>query len=214
MHSQENKIISIEQVALSYGPKVVLENINLEILAGDFLLVTGPNGGGKTSLLRILLGLQKPTAGRVTYFHKGNRASSLNPGYLPQKNSIDSSFPITVDEVIASGLLGTQTDNEQEEIKRILDLMEITSLRNKPIGELSGGQLQRTLFGRALISHPALLILDEPSSYLDRPFSRRMVEILHDLSLTGTTIIVVSHETELFAPLATRTIYIDRTIGE
>ncbi len=209
----ENKIIAIEQIGLSYGRKVVLEDINLDIFAGDFVLVTGPNGGGKTSLLRIMLGLQKPTSGKITYYHNSNRTASLDIGYLPQKSSIDSHFPITIEEVLASGLLGTSIPHQQQEIERMLDLMEIAPLRDKSIGSLSGGQLQRTLFGRALISQPTLLLLDEPTSYLDRPFSQRLVEILRELSLQGTTIVVVSHETELFAPLANRTIYIDHSLS-
>ncbi len=214
MHLPKTKIIAIEHVSLSYGTKVALENIDLDIFAGDSLLVTGPNGGGKTSLLRMILGLQKPTSGRIDYYDKDRRIDSLDIGYLPQKNSIDSRFPITVEEVIASGLLGCSSTHPQHDIDYILNLLEITPLRNKPIGALSGGELQRTLFGRALISRPSLLILDEPSSYLDRPFSQRMVEILQELSSSGTTLIIVSHETELFTPLAHRTIYIDHTIGQ
>ncbi len=209
-----NKIIAIEQVALSYGTKVALENIHLDVFAGDFLLVTGPNGGGKTSLLRLILGLQKPTSGLITYYDKGKRVNSIDIGYLPQKNSIDSHFPITVEEVVASGLLGCASTHPQHKVDDILHLLQIAPLRDKPIGALSGGELQRALFGRALIARPSLLILDEPTSYLDHPFSQRLVEILQELSRNGTTLIIVSHDAELFAPLAHRTIYIDHTIGQ
>ena len=158
MPLQENKIISIENLWLSYTDKSVLEDINLDIYQGDFLLVSGPNGGGKTSLLRSILGLQKPTRGAIYFFEKGEPVDSLDIGYLPQKNSIDSKFPITVEEVVASGLMGKSAKRPQSVLKReidyMLDLMGITALRERPIGVLSGGQLQRTLFGRALISHP------------------------------------------------------------
>ena len=169
----ENKIIAIENVWLSYTDKNILEDINLDIYQGDFLLITGPNGGGKTSLLRTILRLQSPTKGRISFFRQGEPVSSLDMGYLPQKNSIDSRFPITVEEVVASGLMGnTQKGNtkfdSKKEIDEMLDLMGITALRNKPIGVLSGGQLQRSLFGRALISKPEMLILDEPASYIVR----------------------------------------------
>ena len=195
----ENKIIAIENVWLSYTDKNILEDINLDIYQGDFLLITGPNGGGKTSLLRTILRLQSPTKGQITFFRQGEPVSSLDMGYLPQKNSIDSRFPITVEEVVASGLMGnTQKGNtkfdSKKEIDEMLDLMGITALRNKPIGVLSGGQLQRSLFGRALISKPEMLILDEPTSYIDRQFGNRMFEILRDLSSNGTTIMMVSHE--------------------
>lgn len=216
MPSQENKIISIENLWLSYTDKSVLEDINLDIFQGDFLLVSGPNGGGKTSLLRTILGLQKPTRGHIYFFEKGEQVPSLDIGYLPQKNSIDSKFPITVEEVVASGLMGKSRPQSvvKREVDYMLDLMGITALREKPIGVLSGGQLQRTLFGRALISHPEMLILDEPSSYIDRQFEVRMVEILRELSSRGTTIMMVSHEIEPFIALSNHNLYIDHTLGD
>ena len=215
----ENKIIAIENVWLSYTDKNILEDINLDIYQGDFLLITGPTGGGKTSLLRTILRLQSPTKGQITFFRQGEPVSSLDMGYLPQKNSIDSRFPITVEEVVASGLMGnTQKGNtkfdSKKEIDEMLDLMGITALRNKPIGVLSGGQLQRSLFGRALISKPEMLILDEPASYIDRQFGNRMFEILRDLSSNGTTIMMVSHEIEPFITLSNRNLYINHILGD
>ena len=215
----ENKIIAIENVWLSYTDKNILEDINLDIYQGDFLLITGPNGGGKTSLLRTILRLQSPTKGRISFFRLREPVSSLDMGYLPQKNSIDSRFPITVEEVVASGLMGnTQKGNtkfdSKKEIDEMLDLMGITALRNKPIGVLSGGQLQRSLFGRALISKPEMLILDEPASYIDRQFGNRMFEILRDLSSNGTTIMMVSHEIEPFITLSNRNLYINHILGD
>lgn len=215
----ENKIIAIENVWLSYTDKNILEDINLDIYQGDFLLITGPNGGGKTSLLRTILRLQSPTKGQITFFRQGEPVSSLDMGYLPQKNSIDSRFPITVEEVVASGLMGnTQKGNtkfdSKKEIDEMLDLMGITALRNKLIGVLSGGQLQRSLFGRALISKPEMLILDEPASYIDRQFGNRMFEILRDLSSNGTTIMMVSHEIEPFITLSNRNLYINHILGD
>ena len=215
----ENKIIAIENVWLSYTDKNILEDINLDIYQGDFLLITGPNGGGKTSLLRTILRLQSPAKGRISFFRQGEPVSSLDMGYLPQKNSIDSRFPITVEEVVASGLMGnTQKGNtkfdSKKEIDEMLDLMGITALRNKPIGVLSGGQLQRSLFGRALISKPEMLILDEPASYIDRQFGNRMFEILRDLSSNGTTIMMVSHEIEPFITLSNRNLYINHILGD
>ena len=215
----ENKIIAIENVWLSYTDKNILEDINLDIYQGDFLLITGPNGGGKTSLLRTILSLQSPTKAQIPFFRQGEPVSSLDMGYLPQKNSIDSRFPITVEEVVASGLMGnTQKGNtkfdSKKEIDEMLDLMGITALRNKPIGVLSGGQLQRSLFGRALISKPEMLILDEPASYIDRQFGNRMFEILRDLSSNGTTIMMVSHEIEPFITLSNRNLYINHILGD
>lgn len=220
MRSPDNKIIAVENLWLTFADKNVLEDINLDIYQGDFLLVTGPNGGGKTSLLRTILGLQKPTRGQVLFFEDGFPTSSLDIGYLPQKNSIDSRFPITVEEVVASGLIGKSRGKKRKkvsdktQIDEMLDLMGIAALRHKPIGVLSGGQLQRALFGRALISQPEMLILDEPVSYIDRQFETRMVEILRDLSSRGTTIMMVSHEIDSFITLSNRNLYIDHTLGD
>lgn len=220
MRSPDNKIIAVENLWLTFADKNVLEDINLDIYQGDFLLVTGPNGGGKTSLLRTILGLQKPTRGQVLFFEDGFPSSSLDISYLPQKNSIDSRFPITVEEVVASGLIGENRGKKREkgsdkaQIDETLDLMGIAALRHKPIGVLSGGQLQRALFGRALISQPEMLILDEPVSYIDRQFETRMVEILRDLSSRGTTIMMVSHEIDSFITLSNRNLYIDHTLGD
>lgn len=213
----QNKIIAVEDLWLSYTDKYILEDINLDIYQGDFLLVTGPNGGGKTSLLRTIMGLQKPTEGKVTFFKQGESVPTLDIGYLPQKNSIDSRFPITVKEVIESGLMGTKKgkrNNAGEKIDAILELMGISSLRNKPIGVLSGGQLQRALFGRALIANPEILILDEPVSYIDRQFGERMFEILREQSSRGTTIMMVSHDIAPFITLSNRNLYIDHTLGD
>jgi len=205
----ENKIIAIENVWLSYTDKNILEDINLDIYQGDFLLITGPNGGGKTSLLRTILRLQSPTKGRISFFRQGEPVSSLDMGYLPQKNSIDSRFPIT-----GNTQKGNTKFDSKKEIDEMLDLMGITALRNKPIGVLSGGQLQRSLFGRALISKPEMLILDEPASYIDRQFGNRMFEILRDLSSNGTTIMMVSHEIEPFITLSNRNLYINHILGD
>ena len=205
----ENKIIAIENVWLSYTDKNILEDINLDIYQGDFLLITGPNGGGKTSLLRTILRLQSPTKGRISFFRQGEPVSSLDMGYLPQKNSIDSRFPITVEEVVASGLMGnTQKGNTKFDSKKEIDEML------DRMGVLSGGQLQRSLFGRALISKPEMLILDEPASYIDRQFGNRMFEILRDLSSNGTTIMMVSHEIEPFITLSNRNLYINHILGD
>lgn len=213
----QNKIIAVEDLWLSYTDKYILEDINLDIYPGDFLLITGPNGGGKTSLLRTIMGLQKPTEGKVSFFKQGESVPTLDIGYLPQKNSIDSRFPITVKEVIESGLMGTKKekgDRPGEKIDAILDLMGISALRNKPIGVLSGGQLQRALFGRALIAKPEILILDEPVSYIDRQFGERMFEILREQSSRGTTIMMVSHDIAPFITLSNRNLHIDHTLGD
>ena len=201
-----SSLISLNDVTMRFEGRTVLDNISLDINSGDFMAITGPNGGGKTTLLRIILRLLKPTSGRVVY------NQDITIGYLPQKNQIDSKFPITVREVIASGLINSPLRNEST--ARVEDMLRLTGLTEKAndsLGQLSGGQMQRTLLGRALIASPSLLVLDEPLSYVDKHFEHHIYDIIRDLAPT-TTIVLVSHEMSTIASLANRHIIVDRTL--
>ena len=214
-----NKIIEVADVSLRYERLPVLTDIDLTVFKDDFLVITGPNGGGKTSLLRIILGLQLPSRGAVHIYREGQLAHNLNIGYLPQKNVIDSRFPITVSEVVFSGLSGSKkifsrfTEKEQEQVEKMLLLMGLAELRDRPIGQLSGGQLQRTLLGRALVSDPEILILDEPSSYVDKAFETRMYDLLGEVAKKAT-ILLVSHELSRVTEIANRVVRINKTLEE
>jgi zinc transport system ATP-binding protein len=211
MHSQSKTLISLQNVDFRYDRRVVLERTNLDIKAGDFLAITGPNGGGKTTLLRLILRLMKPTHGSVTYC-----SDSLRIGYLPQKNLIDSRFPITVREVISLGLLARRDLHPQQRSKMVEETiaqMGLSEYAENAIGNLSGGQLQRALIGRAIISQPDLLVLDEPLSYLDKHYEQRLYEIMEEIG-KRSTIVLVSHEMSTIAGMANRHIIIDRTIHE
>lgn len=203
-------ILRLSNVAMTRGQRQVLSDVNLGISQGDFLAVTGPNGGGKTTLIRIILGLLKPSSGKVERLQH-----NLRTGYLPQKSSIDSSYPITVREVITSGLLGCghSKAHEQELTDRMLELVELTGHASKPIGALSGGQQQRALLGRAIISNPQLLVLDEPLSYVDKHFENKIYKIIESLA-SRTTIVMVSHEISTIATMANRHIIVNGTITE
>ena len=214
-----NKIIEVADVSLRYDRLPVLTDIDLTVFKDDFLVITGPNGGGKTSLLRIILGLQLPSRGAVHFYREGQLAHNLNIGYLPQKNVIDSRFPITVSEVVFSGLSGSKkifsrfTKKEQEQVEKMLLLMGLAELRDRPIGQLSGGQLQRTLLGRALVSDPEILILDEPSSYVDKAFETRMYVLLGEVA-EKATVLLVSHEWSRVTEMANRVVRINKTLEE
>ena len=214
-----NKIIEVADVSLRYDRLPVLTDIDLTVFKDDFLVITGPNGGGKTSLLRIILGLQLPSRGAVHFYREGQLAHNLNIGYLPQKNVIDSRFPITVSEVVFSGLSGSKkifsrfTKKEQEQAEKMLLLMGLAELRDHPIGQLSGGQLQRTLLGRALVSDPEILILDEPSSYVDKAFETRMYDLLGEVA-EKATVLLVSHELSRVTEMANRVVRINKTLEE
>lgn len=207
-------LIKLTDVGMRRENKVILENVNLDINRGDFLAITGPNGGGKTTLLRIILKLLKPTSGTVAHFTNNDSIKELSIGYLPQKNMIDSQFPITVGEVVALGLYGRSEYSNSDVKKAIIRTLELVGMNdyvNHSIGRLSGGQLQRALLARAIISRPEILVLDEPLSYLDKRFEQRIYEIIESLA-HHTTIVLVSHEMSTIAAMANRHIIVDRNL--
>ena len=169
-------IIEIKNLSAGYDGRTVLHDVNLNVYERDFLGIIGPNGGGKTTLIKCILGLLKPTGGEIILHIPATKGSDIQPslGYLPQYSTIDKKFPISVEEVILSGL-------------------SIQKLEHRSIGQLSGGQLQRALLGRAIISDPAVLILDEPSTYIDKRFEARLYELLAEIN-KECAIILVSHD--------------------
>ena len=217
MQSQNTEtLISLRGVTMQFDRKVTLNNINLDICRGDFIAITGPNGGGKTTLLRIILRLLDPSKGSVTYLGDKGSGKRLRIGYLPQKNLIDSSFPVTVKEVTAFGLMNTPDITKEERMRRIDDtirLMGLSDHADNAISELSGGQLQRALIGRAIISRPEVLVMDEPLSYLDKDYEHKLYHIIEELAPT-TTIILVSHEMSAIAGMANRHLIINHSLQE
>jgi zinc transport system ATP-binding protein len=210
------RIITLEDVGMRWDGKTVLSGIDLSVNEGDFIAMTGPNGGGKTTLLRIILKLLAPTSGSVGYYAGGAEVDRLPIGYLPQKNMIDSRFPITVEEVVASGLLakgGCSHEEMKSLVERTISLVELESHARAAIGELSGGQLQRALLGRAIISSPEVLVLDEPLSYLDKHFEEHIYRILSTLA-PSTTILLVSHEMSVISKMANRHLIVDHALHE
>lgn len=214
--AEHDTLISLRDISMYRERREVLKDINFDIRRGDFVAITGPNGGGKTTLLRIVLRLLRPSTGSVTYFDSsGRQVSHLEIGYLPQKNMIDSRFPITVREVVASGLMGSKLPSTEivQATWAMLETVGLSSHADKCIGDLSGGQLQRALLGRALISSPEVLVLDEPLSYVDKQFEAYIYRLMEDLA-RSTTILLVSHEMSTIAGIANRHLIIDHTLHE
>ena len=194
-----NPIIQIEELYAAYDEKTVLRNVNLSIYERDFLGIIGPNGGGKTTLIKNILGLHQPQKGKIRFYKEGKEVLEINMGYLPQYNNIDKKFPISVYEVILSGLSKQKSifrrySNEQHKlVRQMIVRMGLEGMDNRAIGELSGGQLQRALLGRALVSNPEVIILDEPNTYIDKRFEAKLYSLLEDIN-KERAIILVSHD--------------------
>ena len=188
-----NPLIQIQGLSAAYGQKTVLRDVNLTVYEKDFLGIIGPNGGGKTTLMKCILGLIKPSKGNITL------AAGLTIGYLPQYSSIDKKFPISVEEVVYSGLsrekglFGRMKTEDRKRVQQTISRMGLQGFEKSPIGSLSGGQLQRALLGRAVISNPQVLILDEPSTYIDKRFESALYQLLEEIN-HDCSIILVSHD--------------------
>ncbi|NEW82908.1 MAG: ATP-binding cassette domain-containing protein [Mariniphaga sp.] len=194
-----DSLVEIRNLSAGYGQNIVLRDVNLSIQPFDFVGVIGPNGGGKTTLLKALLGLLSPISGEINFSESMTEGNSHRIGYLPQINNIDRKFPVTVFDVVRSGLMsrkrltGRYNSEENDRANELMSEMGISGIRMKAIGELSGGQIQRALLCRALVNSPKLLILDEPNTYVDNRFERELYEKLKVLN-EKLAILLVSHD--------------------
>lgn len=193
------KLIELDHVSAAYGNKLVLKDVSLTVYRDDFLGIIGPNGGGKTTLLKLILGLLAPVSGTIRFFRDGREVPALKIGYLPQMSQIDRKFPVSVEEVVASGLAAEKprfrsyTAAQRQRVADVIRQLGLDGLQGRPIGQLSGGQLQRVLLGRAIVSRPQLLILDEPNSYVDKRFESLFYKLLGEIN-RESAIILVSHD--------------------
>jgi zinc transport system ATP-binding protein len=186
-------LVEIENMYAGYNGNVVLKDINLQIFEQDFLGIIGPNGGGKTTLVKTILGLLKPLSGKILF---ENDLLKTRIGYMPQTHQLDRKFPVIVSEVVESGLISQKKlsrSDRKVKTREMIRQMDIENVADKAIGELSGGQLQRTLLARAIINNPELLILDEPNSYVDKRFESHFYELLKEINKM-TAIVLVSHD--------------------
>lgn len=191
-------LISLKNVSVAYDGKTVLSQVNLDVADDDFIGVIGPNGGGKTTLVKAILG-NVPYTGNIEYDSSLRSRGGYAIGYLPQQNLFDRAFPISVSEVVMSGLQSHKRFGvgygaaDRRLAAECMQQMGIDALANRAIGEVSGGQMQRALLCRAVISSPKVLILDEPTTYVDNRFEGELYSLLKELS-HKMAIIVVSHD--------------------
>jgi len=209
-----NVILKISDVSVYYGSNKVLENVNFELHENDFFGIIGPNGGGKTTLLKVILGLLKPQIGEVVFM---NNLTREDIGYLPQVTQIDNAFPISCFDVVLSGLFSEKrmikrvTKAEKAKAMELLEMTGTAAIAKKPFGELSGGQSQRILLCRALIANPKLLILDEPETYVDSHFEKELYTLIKKLN-KKMAIIVVSHDVGMVSSFVETIVCVNREV--
>jgi zinc transport system ATP-binding protein len=214
-------LIEARDVSFSYGRQPVLENVDLEVRAGEFVALVGPNGSGKSTLLRVLLGSLDPSTGTVLLFGEppSRFADRARIGYVPQRPVLDSEVPATVEEIVAAGRLARRgwwrplRRQDHVQVGHALESVGLGGLAKRPLNELSGGQQQRAFIARAFAAEPDLLVLDEPIAGVDAESQRRFRDsITHLIEEHGAGVLLVSHELSAVAPDLDRVVVLKRRI--
>ena len=213
----ETPLVEVRHVTFGYGREMVLDHVDLEIQPRDFLAVIGPNGGGKTTLLKVMLGLLRPWSGEVVY----NLPSGSDPrgklGYVPQFSTFDKDFPLRVADMVLMGRLGKRSilrpwsREDRAAADQALERLSLRDIARAHVSEISGGQLQRVLIARALVAGPEILFLDEPTASIDAESRETLRDLLQDLNRT-IPIVVVTHDVTSIATLVRRIACINRRL--
>ena len=209
--------VELRDVCFSYDGAAVLKDITLRLEAGEHLALIGPNGGGKTTLLKVILGLLKPSAGTVRLFGGAITAARQRIGYVPQRSRLNPGLPISVLETVLLGRLphGMQPTfcpaADRRAALDTLDMLGMTDRADRPLGRLSGGELQRVLIARALVSKPDLVLLDEPATHVDPQSERDLLGLLRE-RLAGMGILLVTHNVSRIAGWMPRIAYLNETL--
>ncbi len=207
--------IDVNNLTFSYDKDTILENISLHVEPKEFLAIIGPNGGGKSTLLKLILGIEKSKPDKIKIFGKKPSKNLTCIGYVPQNTNVNTDFPIKVIEVVMMGHVGHKRPligYKKEEIecaKHSLKQVNMEKYANYKIGSLSGGQRQRVMIARALCSHPKILLLDEPTSNIDTVGQREVYKLLKDLN-KSITIVVVSHDLSVILNYATTVLHVNK----
>lgn len=190
-------LLEMNSLSASYGAEIVLQDINFRVSENDFIGVIGPNGGGKTTLLRVILGLMKPISGRIVFNNELIDGNSI--GYLPQISTGDVNYPVTVADVVLSGMMirkkiiSRMSATDKKRAFEVINELGLSGMEHSSLNELSGGQLQRVFLGRAIIGNPKLLLLDEPGNFVDSTFENDFYEKLKELN-KRMAVLMVSHD--------------------
>jgi zinc transport system ATP-binding protein len=205
----DKEVVKLEDVWVQYNGVPVLEGINLAIEQDDFLGIIGPNGGGKTTLLKVILGLISPGRGKVSVLGKPPEKSRSKIGYVPQHNLFDRDFPISIRDVVLmgrygkSGLFRRYSSEDSRATQDALQTVGMLNYKDRQMGKLSGGELQRIFIARALVAEPKLLLLDEPTASVDPAMQTEFYELLEKLKMR-MAIVLVSHD------ISAVSIYVDK----
>lgn len=210
-------IITIHDLSFSYGEVLALEDVTIDIRANEFVAVIGPNGGGKTTLVKLLMGMLEPDHGDISVLGGSPWSARKRFGYVPQHTRFDYEFPISVMNVVLMGRLGHGVGvgpfgaSDRERAVRALDTVGCANLKKRSFAELSGGQSQRVLIARALVSEPDILILDEPTANLDPTVQDDFYDLLHELK-NQMTVIIVSHDVAFVSKHVDRVVCVNRQV--
>nr|WP_320049912.1 ABC transporter ATP-binding protein [uncultured Desulfuromonas sp.] len=209
--------ITLDNVSFSYDDRPILKNVNLTIDDSDFLGIVGPNGGGKSTLLKLILGLLAPDEGKIRIFGQTPEQARTRLGYVPQFATFDSAFPISVKDTVLQGRLGKTrallgySRQDQQIAEQAMREADILDLRRHPMTALSGGQRQRVLIARALACQPDVLLLDEPTANIDPHHGDNFFDLLHRLH-ERIAIVLISHDVGFISRSVTRVACLNRTL--
>lgn len=199
MYTSAHPLVELRGICVSYGDIPALESINLSVFEHDFLGIIGPNGGGKSTLLKVILGLVKPQAGSVSVFGQPPEQARGRVGYVSQRSIFDPEFPVSVWDVVLmgrysrAGMWRRYDARDRAQAEKVLARVGMLQHRAKQIGRLSGGQQQRVFVARAMVTEPDLLLLDEPTASIDSTMQTEFYELIKELRGT-LTIVMVSHD--------------------
>ncbi|WP_169753114.1 metal ABC transporter ATP-binding protein [Campylobacter mucosalis] len=209
--------VVIKNLSFGYDSEDVLRDIDLKFDVSDFLAIIGPNGGGKSTLLKLMLGLLIPSGGSIEIFGKQPSCVSHLVGYVPQSFEINQSFPLSVLDVVLMGLIdqkkfGFYTKTQKNYAMQSLEKVGMSRFANARISELSGGQRQRVYIARALVSEAKILMLDEPTASVDAKTQAEIYTLLRQINLDGCGVVLVSHDTSIALSFANKIAYVSKIL--